>query len=51
MAILAKPEMQEKMIKAGFIITAKGSAALKTRVDADMAKYKEVIDKAGISTR
>jgi tripartite-type tricarboxylate transporter receptor subunit TctC len=49
MAILAKPEMQEKMIKAGFVITAKGSAGLKTRVDADVAKYKEVIDKAGIS--
>lgn len=51
MAILAKPEMQDKMIKAGFIITAKGSAGLKTRVDADIAKYKEVIDKAGISVR
>jgi tripartite-type tricarboxylate transporter receptor subunit TctC len=51
LAILAKPDMQEKMIKAGFIITGKGSSALKARVDSDMAKYKEVIDKAGITVR
>jgi tripartite-type tricarboxylate transporter receptor subunit TctC len=51
LAILARPEMKEKMLQAGFVITAKGSDGLRNRVIADIAKYKEVIEKAGISSR
>jgi len=49
--ILAQPDMKEKMLKAGFIITAHGAAGLMKRVAADTARYKEVIDKAHISIR
>ncbi len=51
LAILATPDMKEKMLQAGFVVTAQGADALRKRVLGDIAKYKEVIDKAGISAR
>ncbi|MDB5600172.1 MAG: tricarboxylate binding receptor, partial [Xanthobacteraceae bacterium] len=49
LAVLARPEMQEKLMKSGFEIQAKNGQALGERVNKEIIVFKEVIEKAGIT--
>jgi tripartite-type tricarboxylate transporter receptor subunit TctC len=48
-AILARPEVQERIYKTGLKVVNEGPVAFKKRIDAEVAMYRELIDKAGIT--
>jgi tripartite-type tricarboxylate transporter receptor subunit TctC len=47
-AILNRPEIKERFVKAGLPVTAEGPAAFRARVEREVPMYKAVIDKAGL---
>lgn len=47
-AILAKPDVQERFYKTGLKVVNEGPVAFKKRIDAEVAMYKDTIEKAGI---
>ncbi len=48
LAVLGTPEMKEKLFNSGFQVRAKGSKDCHTRMDNEIAVFRDVIDKAGI---
>lgn len=48
LAVLARPDMREKLAKSGFDVQAKNGKALGERVNKEIVTFKEVIEKAGI---
>lgn len=48
LAVLARPEMREKLAKSGFDVQAKNGKALGERVNKEITVFKDVIEKAGI---
>ena len=48
-AILARPEVQERIYKTGLKVVNEGPAAFKKRIEQEVAMYRELIDKAGIT--
>jgi tripartite-type tricarboxylate transporter receptor subunit TctC len=46
--VLSTPDMKEKMFKAGFQVRAKGAAAAWTRVNNEIAQFRDIINTAGI---
>jgi tripartite-type tricarboxylate transporter receptor subunit TctC len=48
-AILARPDVQERIYKTGLKVVNEGPVAFKKRIDAEVAMYRELIDKAGIA--
>ncbi len=47
-SVLTSPENKAKLESFGFVVTASSPDALKAQVDADLAKWKPVVAKAGI---
>ena len=48
-AILARPEVQDRIYKTGLKVVNEGPEAFKKRIDQEVAMYRELIDKAGIA--
>ncbi len=47
-AILARPDVREKFVKAGLPVVGEGPAAFRARIAREVPMYKEIIDKAGL---
>ena len=47
-AILARPDVREKFVKAGLPVVAEGPEAFRARIAREVPMYKEIIDKAGL---
>jgi tripartite-type tricarboxylate transporter receptor subunit TctC len=47
-AILGRPDIREKFVKAGLPVLAEGPDAFRARIAREVPMYKEIIDKAGI---
>jgi tripartite-type tricarboxylate transporter receptor subunit TctC len=47
-AILARPDVREKFVKAGLPVVAEGPEVFRARVAREVPMYKEIIDKAGL---
>jgi tripartite-type tricarboxylate transporter receptor subunit TctC len=47
-AILARPDMREKFVKAGLPVVAEGPDVFRARIAREVPMYKEIIDKAGL---
>ena len=47
-AILARPDVKEKFVKAGLPVVAEGPDAFRARIAREVPMYKEIIDKAGL---
>src|SRR6195256_200084 len=47
-AILARPDVREKFIKAGLPVVAEGPEVFRARIAREVPMYKEIIDKAGL---
>jgi tripartite-type tricarboxylate transporter receptor subunit TctC len=47
-AILKRPDVQEKFVKAGLPVVAEGPDAFRARIAREVPMYKEIIDKAGL---
>src|SRR4051794_257438 len=47
-AILARPDVKEKFIKAGLPVVAEGPEVFRARIAREVPMYKEIIDKAGL---
>lgn len=50
-AILAKPDVKEKMLKAGFLVKYEGPADLRARMVREVPMWKEVVDRAGLAKK
>jgi tripartite-type tricarboxylate transporter receptor subunit TctC len=48
-AILAKPDVQQKMLNAGFMVKYEGPDELKARIAREVPQWKEIVDRAGIA--
>jgi tripartite-type tricarboxylate transporter receptor subunit TctC len=46
--ILARPDVQEKFVKAGLPVVAEGPDVFRARIAHEVPMYKEIIDKAGL---
>jgi tripartite-type tricarboxylate transporter receptor subunit TctC len=46
--ILARPDLQEKFVKAGLPVVAEGPEVFRARIAREVPMYKEIIDKAGL---
>jgi tripartite-type tricarboxylate transporter receptor subunit TctC len=49
--ILAKPDIKEKMLKAGFVVQYEGPDALATRMTREVPQWKEIVDRAGLAKK
>jgi tripartite-type tricarboxylate transporter receptor subunit TctC len=47
-AILKRPDVQEKFVKAGLPVVAEGPEVFRARIAREVPMYKEIIDKAGL---
>ena len=47
-AILARPDVREKFVKAGLPVVAEGPEVFRARIAREVPMYKEIIDKAGL---
>src|SRR5262245_18807543 len=47
-AILARPDIKEKFVKAGLPVVAEGPETFRARIAREVPMYKEIIDKAGL---
>jgi tripartite-type tricarboxylate transporter receptor subunit TctC len=47
-AILARPDVREKFVKAGLPVVAEGPEVFRARIAREVPVYKEIIDKAGL---
>ena len=50
-AILARPDVREKFVKAGLPVVAEGPEAFRARIAREVPMYKEIIDKAGLKVQ
>jgi tripartite-type tricarboxylate transporter receptor subunit TctC len=48
-AVLAKPDVQQKMLNAGFMVKYEGPDELKARIAREVPQWKEIVDRAGIA--
>jgi tripartite-type tricarboxylate transporter receptor subunit TctC len=46
--ILAKPEIKEKMLKAGFLVKYEGPDELHARMVREIPVWKEIVERAGL---
>jgi len=46
--VLSKPDMKEKLYKAGFQVRPKGAADAWARVSKEVGMFRDIINKAGI---
>jgi tripartite-type tricarboxylate transporter receptor subunit TctC len=50
-AILARPEVRERFVKAGLPVVAEGPDVFRTRIAREVPMYKDIIDKAGLKIK
>jgi len=50
LAIMRKPEVRDKMLKASFEVKPEGPDALAARIAREVPMWKDIVDKAGIKT-
>jgi len=50
LAIMRKPEVREKMLKASFEVKPEGPQALAARIAREVPMWKDIVDKAGLKT-
>jgi tripartite-type tricarboxylate transporter receptor subunit TctC len=50
-AILARPDVREKFVKAGLPVVAEGPDVFRARIAREVPMYKEIIDKAGLKVK
>jgi tripartite-type tricarboxylate transporter receptor subunit TctC len=50
-AILARPDVREKFVKAGLPVVAEGPELFRARIAREVPMYKEIIDKAGLKIK
>src|SRR5215813_9861598 len=50
LAIMRKPEVRDKMLKASFEVKPEGPQALAARIAREVPMWKDIVDKAGIRT-
>jgi tripartite-type tricarboxylate transporter receptor subunit TctC len=50
-AILAKPDIKDKMIKAGFLVKFEGPAELHARMVREVPVWKEIVERAGLAKK
>ena len=50
MAIMRKPEVRDKMLKASFEVRPEGPEALAARIAREVPMWKDIVDKAGIKS-
>src|SRR5262249_52340431 len=50
LAIMRKPEVRDKMMKASFAVRPEGPQELAARISRDVPMWKDIVDKAGIKT-
>ncbi len=50
-AILARPDIREKFVKAGMPVVAEGPDVFRARIAREVPMYKEIIDKAGLKVQ
>ncbi|MGA7489138.1 MAG: tripartite tricarboxylate transporter substrate binding protein [Xanthobacteraceae bacterium] len=50
-AILARPDVREKFVKAGLPVVAEGPEVFRARIAREVPMYKEIIDKAGLKVK
>src|SRR6185312_11237162 len=50
-AILAKPDVKEKMLKAGFLVKYEGPDELHARMAREVPMWKELVDRAGLAKK
>jgi tripartite-type tricarboxylate transporter receptor subunit TctC len=50
-AILARPDIREKFVKAGLPVVAEGPEAFRARIAREVPMYKEIIEKAGLKVQ
>ena len=50
-AILARPDVRERFVKAGLPVVAEGPDAFRARIAREVPMYKEIIDKAGLKVQ
>jgi tripartite-type tricarboxylate transporter receptor subunit TctC len=50
LAIMRKPEVRDKMMKASFEVKPEGPEALAARIAREVPMWKDIVDKAGIKT-
>jgi tripartite-type tricarboxylate transporter receptor subunit TctC len=49
--IMEKPEVREKMLKAGFAVETEGTEQLRARIAREVPMWKEVVERAGIENK
>ena len=49
--ILAKPDIKEKMLQAGFMVKFEGPDELKARMAREVPVWKEIVDRAGLAKK
>jgi tripartite-type tricarboxylate transporter receptor subunit TctC len=50
-AILQKPDVQAKMLNAGFAVEYEGPDGLRTRMARELPMWKEIVERAGIAQK
>ena len=50
-AILQKPDIREKLVKAGFNVLARGPDGLKARIDKEVPMWREVVAQTGVKIK
>jgi tripartite-type tricarboxylate transporter receptor subunit TctC len=50
LAIMRKPEVRDKMLKASFEVRPEGPQELAARIAREVPMWKDIVDKAGIKT-
>jgi tripartite-type tricarboxylate transporter receptor subunit TctC len=50
-AILARPDIREKFVKAGLPVVAEGPEAFRARIAREVPMYREIIEKAGLKVQ
>ncbi|MEI9803582.1 MAG: tripartite tricarboxylate transporter substrate-binding protein [Pseudolabrys sp.] len=49
--ILAKPDIKEKMLQAGFMVRFEGPDELHTRMVREVPMWKEIVERAGLAKK
>ena len=49
--ILAKPDIKEKMLKAGFMVKYEGPDELRARMAREVPMWKEIVERAGLAKK
>ena len=49
--ILKRPDVKDRLVKAGFDVLSRGPAGMKARIDKEVPMWRQVVDQAGVKIR